>query len=94
VLTVVAPPDAPPVLALDPPLPTCPPVLAALVPPDGRPALGLDPPLPLFGALLDEQAAASIASAATPSFCEHALRIINFSFVFLRGAYGLSWTGS
>jgi hypothetical protein len=42
--------------------------------------LGLDPPLPLFWALLDEQEAAKIASAATVSFCEQRLRVIDCSF--------------
>jgi len=66
-------------------VPTCPPVLAVVAPPDALPALGLDPPLTLSWALLDEQEAARIASAATASFCEERMRVIDFSIGFFRG---------
>jgi hypothetical protein len=75
-------------------VPTCPPELTVLAPPDAPPALGLDPPLPLFWALLDEQEAARIASAATASFREYRLRVIDFSFGFLRGVCGLASTAA
>jgi hypothetical protein len=54
----------------------------------------LEPPLPLFWALLDEQEAARIASAATASFCEYRLRVIDFSFGFLRGECSLASTAA
>jgi len=75
-------------------VPTCPPELTVGAPPDAPPALGLDPPLPPFWALLDEQEAARIASAATASFREYRLHVIDFSFGFLRGVCGLASTAA